>query len=166
MAKARVKLTERQKKEIFDGYMKLRTHAERWGYQSEMSKKYDVHRSTIQRIVYDEKRMEEYLRKVNHVRDIATVHLAQNLDAAVAVEEKILNMEVSPEDGKGGNLLYLQHQAAESLFKRVGVEAKREEKENENVKIEFVGGGFNVGMPDRTDADEEDAAEDDEADDE
>lgn len=155
----RTKLTERQKKEIFDHYMSLRTHKERWGFQREMAEKYGVHKNTIQRIVYDERRMEEYLRRVNHVRDIATVHLAQNLDRAVEVEEKILGMDVDPMDGKAGNLLYLQHQAAESLFKRVGVEAKREEKENEAVKIEFVGGGFDVGMPDRTDEDDEDAVE-------
>jgi hypothetical protein len=41
----------------------------------------------------------------------------------------------------------------------VGVAAKAEEKD-ETVKIEFVGGGFEVGMPDRTDDDDADEEED------
>lgn len=151
----RPKLTKKQKDEIFDEYVKLRTHKERWGFQSAMAEKFGVHRSTIQRIVYDEKRMKAYLDKINHVRDLAMLHLAGGIDDAVRVEREILGIQIDKNDRERDNLRYLQHQTAESLLKRAGVEAKREEKDDV-LKVEFVGGGFDVGMPDRTAEDDED----------
>lgn len=155
---AATKITRAQKDEIFNTYVQLRTHKERWGFQAEMARKYDVHKSTIQRIVYDEKRMKKYLDKVNHLRDLAMVQLAQSVGDAVRVEQDILALEIDKDDRDRDGLRHLQHQTAESVLKRVGVAAKAEEKD-ETVKIEFVGGGFEVGMPDRTD---EDDAEDEE----
>lgn len=92
------KLTEAQRREIFDEYVKLETASERWGFETRMAEKYSVHRCTIHKITHDPKRVKRYIEGLNHVHDIAMAKLLEAQTDAVCTQVGLMNDVTLPQN--------------------------------------------------------------------
>ena len=134
------KLTPAQRDEVFKEYVQLKTSSERWGFETRMAEKFDVHRSTIHRITHDQKRIDKWLKGLNHAYDIASGQILENLGAAVKVQTDLILNENLPV-----NMLGLKQNAAVDLMNRAGL--KKKDDEANTMTIRFESAGFSVGMP-------------------
>lgn len=137
------KLTEAQRREIFDEYVKLETRSEQWGFETRMAEKYSVHRCTIHKITHDPKRVKRYLDGLNHVHDIAMAKLLEAQTDAVRTQVGLMNNEALPQ-----NLWYLRQNAAVDIMNRAGLKDKT--AEDQEIRITFGaedGTGLAAGMP-------------------
>lgn len=131
------KLTEAQRREIFDEYVKLETRSEQWGFETRMAEKYSVHRCTIHKITHDPKRVKRYLDGLNHVHDIAMARLLAAQTDAVSTQVGLMNNETLPQ-----NLWYLRQNAAVDIMNRAGLKDKT--AEDQEIRITF---GAESGTP-------------------
>lgn len=138
------KLTAAQKDEIFQDYVAIKTSSERYGFESRMAEQYGVCRSTIHRITHDQKRMEKWLKGLNHAFDLASGQILASLGDAVKVQVDLIHDETLPP-----NMLGLKQNAAVDLMNRAGLK-KRDDGENA-VTIKFESGGLEIGTPPATD---------------
>ena len=131
------KLTEAQRREIFDEYVKLETASERWGFETRMAEKYSVHRCTIHKITHDPKRVKRYIEGLNHVHDIAMAKLLEAQTDAVCTQVGLMNDVTLPQ-----NLWYLRQNAAVDIMNRAGLKDKT--AEDQEIRITF---GAESGAP-------------------
>ena len=137
------KLTEAQRREIFDEYVKLETASERWGFETRMAEKYSVHRCTIHKITHDPKRVKRYIEGLNHVHDIAMAKLLEAQTDAVCTQVGLMNDVTLPQ-----NLWYLRHNAAVDIMNRAGLKDKTAEDQEIRITFGADGGtGLAAGMP-------------------
>lgn len=134
------KLTNTERAEIFEGYVALTTQKERFAYEEAMAAEYGVCRATIHRITHDPKRMEKWLKGLNHAYDLASGQILANLGAAIKVQTDLLANDNLPP-----NMLGLKQNAAVDLMNRAGL--KKKDDEANTLVIKFESGGFDVGMP-------------------
>lgn len=135
------KLTPEQRDEIFEGYIRLETCGERWGYETRMAEKYGIHRKTVHRITHDEKRIKKYLDKANHIHNITLLRLIEHQTDAVNTRIELMNDKSLPQ-----NLWYLRQNAAVDVMNRAGLKDK--EAEESEIRIVFgEGSGMAAGMP-------------------
>ena len=142
------KLTPEQRSEIFEGYVQLGTARERTRYEAQMAEKYGVHRETIRRVTHDKKRMEKWLKGLNHAFDLASGQILANLTAAVGVQTDLINRNDLPV-----NMLGLKQNAAVDLMNRAGL--KKKDNDANTMVIKFESNGFEVGMPPASEAEAE-----------
>ena len=137
------KLTEAQRREIFDEYVKLETASERWGFETRMAEKYSVHRCTIHKITHDPKRVKRYIEGLNHVHDIAMAKLLEAQTDAVCTQVGLMNDVTLPQ-----NLWYLRQNAAVDIMNRAGLKDKTAEDQEIRITFDADGGtGLAAGMP-------------------
>ena len=141
------KLTKEQKDEIFETYVSIRKPKERFGFETRMAEKYGVHRCTINRITHDQKRIEKWLRGLNHAHDLAMGQILANLGDAVGVQVDLIHNDALPV-----NMLGLKQNAAVDLMNRAGLKKKDEEANTMTIKFEAT--GFEVNMPPAAEGDE------------
>lgn len=134
------KLTPTQRDAIFNGYVELQSPKERSRYTAKMAEEYGVAVSTIARITHDKKRMERWLKGLNHAFDLASGQILANLGAAVKVQTDLIHDENLPV-----NMLGLKQNAAVDLMNRAGL--KKKDDETSTLVIKFEAAGFDVGMP-------------------
>ena len=134
------KLTAQQKDDIFERYVQLTSSQERYGFETRMAAEYGVHRCTIHKITHDQKRMEKWLRKLNHAFDLASGQILANLGDAVKVQVDLIHNEELPP-----NMLGLKQNAAVDLMNRAGL--KKKDEEANKLEIKFVTDGFKVNTP-------------------
>lgn len=142
------KLTAEERHDIFMRYVELKTPKERSRYEAEMAEKYGVVRDTIRRVTHDPKRMEKWLRGLNHAFDLASGQILANLGAAVGVQTELINRDDLPV-----NMLGLKQNAAVDLMNRAGLKHKDENANTMTIKFEAA--GFDVGMPPASEGDAE-----------
>ena len=152
MGKYVSKLTEAQKRAIFDEYVSIEKRSEQWGFETRKAEEFGVHRSTIHRITHDPKRVKTYLDNLGHVRDMAMGKILEKQLDAVKTQVDLMTNENLPQ-----NLWYLRQNAAVDLMNRAGLKDKT--SDDPEIRITFgaaEGGstGLPAGMP-PSDDDEE-----------
>lgn len=151
MGKYVSKLTEAQKRTIFDEYVKIETRSEQWGFETRKAEEFGVHRSTIHRITHDPKRVKTYLDNLNHIHDMAMGKILEKQLDAVKTQVDLMTDSSLPQ-----NLWYLRQNAAVDLMNRAGL--KEKSTDDPEIRITFGaaesgGSGLPAGMPPSDDED-------------
>lgn len=144
MRKAANKLTDTQRKEIFDGYVMLETIAERRAYEARAAQEYGVSASTIYRITHDPVRVKAYLERLHYVHDMAMGKIMESQLDAVKTQLDLMRNDKLPV-----NLWYLRQNAAKDILNRAGLKDQGEAQDGE-IRITFGkenGEGLKTGMP-------------------
>lgn len=140
------KLTPKQRDEIFEAYVSITDARERRHFATNMAEVYGVSRDTIRKIMFDKKRMEKWLKGLNHAYDLASGQILASLEDAVRVQTDLIHNENLPP-----NMLGLKQNAAVDLMNRAGL--KKKDETNSTMTIKFESAGFSVGMPAASDDD-------------
>ena len=157
MGKFKSKLTEAQKRAIFNEYTLIEKRSEQWGFETRKAEELGVHRSTIHRITHDPKRVKTYLDNLGHVRDMAMGKILESQLEAVQTQVGLMNDSSLPQ-----NLWYLRQNAAVDLMNRAGLKDKTNDDPEIRITFGAEGGGSTglpAGMPP---SDDDDFGDDDE----
>ena len=137
-------LSESQKKEIFDGFARLETSAERRAYEAQAAQQYGVSSSTIYRVTHDPERAKQDLERFHYVHDMAMGKIMEGQMDAVKTQLDLMRNDKLPM-----NLWYLRQNAAKDIMNRAGLK-DRGETQDGDVQITFgavKSGDLPCGMP-------------------
>lgn len=128
------KLTDEQRKEV------VRRYVEEYETVTRLAEDYEVGRTTIYRILSEEKNADT-IRALTEARLAqARIRILEQVPAALDRNEEILNTDYDPA------FQYLWQNAIRDTLDRAGIKAPKDEEKE--ISISFAGGGFDVNMPD------------------
>lgn len=144
------KITPEQKDEIFEAYIRIKKPSDRWSFQAKMAEKYGVHRSTINRIIRDEKRIAKYERALAINHRLSMLQVGELAFDALSVQAELIHDDTLP-----ANMQYLRQNAAVDVMNRAGLKRKEEATEQHMV-ISFGGmpEGLTLGAPEPSEHEE------------
>lgn len=128
------KLTDEQRREV------VRRYVEESDSVTELAREYEVDRATIYRILAKEENADRIKALTEARLAQARIQILDQVPAALNRNEEILNTQYDPA------YQYLWQNAIRDTLDRAGIKAPKDEKQD--ISISFVGGGFDVNMPD------------------